>query len=112
MMIESDQFTVHATFLAQPDKYEEMKAITRESFALNREQPGLVQVICLEPVSADKPFIFVSIWRSKSDFQTFLKTPEMREYHSSQAIKIMFETAMADASADFYTVMDAWHAPH
>ena len=111
-MIDAGQFTLHATFLAQPDKYEEMKAITRESFALTRETPGLLQVLCLEPPKAEKPFVFVSVWRSKADFQAFLKSPAMVEYHSSEAIKAMFETAMADATADFYTVLDAWTAPH
>jgi quinol monooxygenase YgiN len=111
-MIDAGQFTLHATFLAQPGKYEEMKEITRESFALTRETPGLLQVLCLEPSAADKPFVFVSVWRSKADFQAFLKSPVMREYHRSQAIKAMFETAMAEASADFYAVMDAWTVPH
>ncbi|MCO5194347.1 MAG: antibiotic biosynthesis monooxygenase [Anaerolineae bacterium] len=111
-MIETGQFTLHATFLAQPDKYKEMKAIARESFALTQDTPGLLQVLCLEPPKPDKPFVFVSIWQPKADFQAFLKTPAMREYHSQQAIKTMFETAIADSSADFYTIMDAWDAPH
>ena len=111
-MIDAGQFTLHATFLAQPDKYEEMKAITRESFALTREAPGLLQVLCLEPSKVEKPFVFVSLWRTKADFQAFVKSPAMGEYHSSRAIQTMFETAMADATADFCTVMDAWTAPH
>ncbi len=111
-MINSDQFTVHATFLAHPGKYEEMKAISRESFAVTQETPGLLQLFCFEPPKAEKPFVIVSIWQSKADFQTFLTTAKMREFHSAKAIKRMFETAMAEATADFYTVMDAWHAPH
>jgi heme-degrading monooxygenase HmoA len=111
-MIKPGQFTVYATFLAQSGKYEEMKAINRESFSLTQETPGLLQVFCFEPPKPEKPFVFVSIWGSKTDFQAFLKTARMREFHSEQAIKRMFETAMADATAEFYTVMDAWHAPH
>ena len=111
-MIDAGQFTLHATFLAQPDKYEEMKAITRESFALTRETPGLLQVLCLEPPKAEHPFVFISVWRTKADFQAFMTSPAMVEYHSSQAIRTMFETAMADATAEFYTVMDAWTVTH
>lgn len=108
-MIEQGQFTVHASFLAQPDKYDEMKAISRQSFDLTRDTPGLVHLLCLEPTKAEEPFVIVSIWRAKADFQAFLQTPRMREFHSNQAIQTMFETAMAEATANFCTVMGEWH---
>ena len=52
-MIDAGQFTLHATFLAQPDKVEEMKTITRESFALTRETPGLLGNTDIEPLLRD-----------------------------------------------------------
>lgn len=111
-MIETGQFTLHATFLAQPNQYDAMKALTRDSFALTQATPGLQQVICLEPPKETLPFVFISVWQSKADFQAFLQTPAMREFHSKDAVEAMFATAIADSSAEFYTVMDAWHAPH
>ena len=111
-MIQQGQFTVHATFRTQPDKYEAMKAISRQSFEITRNTPGLVHLLCLEPTKAKDPFVIVSIWRAKTDFQTFLKTPQMRDFHSTQAVQAMFEKAMAEATANFYTVMDEWHPSH
>lgn len=108
-MIEQGQFTLHATFRAQPDKYDEMKAISRQSFGLTRDTPGLMHLLCLEPTKIGEPFVIVSVWRAKADFQAFLQTPRMREFHSNQAIQTMFETAMAEATANFCTVMDEWH---
>jgi quinol monooxygenase YgiN len=107
-MIETGNFTVYATFLAQHDRYDQMQAICRESFDLTKATPGLKQVICLEPPKPEQPFVFVSIWQSRSDFQAFLQTPAMHTFHSKTAIQKMFDTAMQAASADFYTVMDAW----
>ncbi|MDX1417510.1 MAG: antibiotic biosynthesis monooxygenase family protein [Candidatus Promineifilaceae bacterium] len=107
-MLETGQFTVYATFLAQKGKYEQMEAICRESLSLTKTAPGLQQVICLEPPNPEKPFVFVSIWHSKANFQAFLQTPDMREFHSKAAVQKMFDTAMQEATADFYSVMDAW----
>ncbi len=111
-MLESGQFTVFATFLAQEGKVEQMEAICRESFTLTKASPGLQQVICLESPKPDKPFIFLSIWRDKADFQAFLQTTAMREFHSKAAVQKMFDTAMQEATADFYSVMDAWNPTH
>lgn len=111
-MIEQGQFTVHATFRAQPDKYEAMKAISQQSFDITRNTPGLVHLLCLEPTKTEEPFVIVSVWRAKSDFQSFLQTPKMREFHSKQAVQTMFETAMAEATANFCTVMDEWGIDH
>ena len=110
-MIEQGQFTLYATFKAHQGQYESMKAATLESFALTREAAGLLEVICLEPPKTELPFVLISIWRSKADFQAFLKSPPMLEYHSQQAVKTMFETILADATAEFYTTLDGWTAP-
>ena len=107
-MIETGQFTVYATFLAQDGKYAQTEALCRESLTLTKAASGLQQAICLEPPKPDKPFVFVSIWRDKADFQTFLQTPAMREFHSKTAVQKMFDTAMQEATADYYSVMDAW----
>lgn len=107
-MIETGQFTVYATFLAHEGKYEQMESICRESLALTKTAPGLQQVICLEPPKPEKPFVFFSIWRSKRDFQAFMQTPAMHEFHSKTAVQAMFDTAMQEATADFYSVMDTW----
>ena len=111
-MLKTGQFTVYATFLAHEGKVEQMEAICRESFALTKAAPGVQQVICLEPPKPEKPFVFVSIWQSKDDFQAFMQTPAMREFHSKTAVNHMFATAMQTATADFYSVMDAWVTPH
>lgn len=111
-MLESGQFTLYATFLAHEGKYAEMETICRETLALTKEAPGVTQAICLEPPKPEKPFVFVSIWESKDDFQAFLKSPPMQVFHSKTAVQQMFDTAMQDATADFYTVMDAWASPH
>lgn len=111
-MVETGQFTVYATFLAHEGKYEQMQAICRESLALTKAAPGVQQAICLEPPKPEKPFVFVSIWRSKQDFQAFLQTPAMQAFHSKTAVQQMFDTAMQAATADFYTIMDAWNPLH
>ncbi len=111
-MTETGQFTLYATFLAQQGQYEQMKAICRDSLALTKAAPGVQQAICLEPPKPEKPFVIISIWRSKEDFQTFLKSPPMQEFHSKTAVQQMFDTAMQEATADFYTVMDTWVTPH
>ena len=110
-MIKTGQFTLYATFLAKEGQYEQMAEICRQSFALTQAASGIRQVICLSPPKPDKPFVFVSIWQSEADFQAFLQTPAMREFHSKTAVQAMFDTAMADATADFYTIMDAWSLP-
>jgi quinol monooxygenase YgiN len=112
MMLESGQFTLYATFLAHEGKYAEMEAICRETLALTIAAPGVTQAICLEPPKPEKPFVFMSVWDSKDDFQAFLKSPPMQVFHSKTAVQQMFDTAMQDATADFYTVMDAWVTPH
>lgn len=112
MMLESGQFTLFATFLAHEGKYAEMEAICRETLALSKAAPGVTQAICLEPPEPEKPFVFVSVWQSKDDFQAFLKSPPMQAFHSKTAVQQMFDTAMQAATADFYTVMDAWVTPH
>lgn len=109
-MTETGQFTVYATFLAQEGRYEQMKSLCRESLRLTKAASGVTQAICLEPPQPEKPFVFVSIWQSKSDFQSFLKTPPMQEFHGKTAVQHMFDTAMQTATADFYTVMEAWAA--
>ena len=111
-MLDSGQFTLYATFLAQEGKYAEMQTICRETLAVTAAAPGVTQAICLEPPKPDKPFVFVSVWESKDDFQAFLKSPPMQVFHSKEAVQQMFDTAMQDATADFYTVMDAWVRPH
>jgi len=111
-MIETGQFTLYATFLAHQGQYEQMKAICRDSLALTKAAPGVQQAICLEPPKPEKPFVIISIWRSQDDFQAFLKSPPMQEFHSKTAVQQMFDTAMQDATADFYTVLDTWVIPH
>ena len=111
-MLESGQFTLYATFLAHKGKYAEMEAICRETLALTIAAPGVTQAICLEPPKPEKPFVFMSVWESKDDFQTFLRSPPMQVFHNKTAVQKMFDTAMQDATADFYTVMDAWVTPH
>ena len=111
-MLESGQFTLYATFLAHEGKFAELEAICRETLALTKAAPGVTQVICLEPPKPQQPFVFVSIWQSKDDFQAFLKSPPMQVFHSKAAVQQMFDTAMQSATADFYTVMDAWVTPH
>ena len=111
-MIKTGQFTLYATFLAKEGQYEQMAEICRESFELTKAASGLQQVICLEPPKPDKPFVLISVWQSKADFQMFLQTPAMREYHSKTAVQAMFDTAMQEATADFYTMMDAWLPTH
>lgn len=107
-MVKTGQFTVYATFLARDGEYAQMAALCRESLTLTKAAPGLQQVICLEPPKPEKPFVFMSIWRDKADFQAFLQTPAMRAFHSKTAVQTMFETAMQAATADFYSVMDTW----
>lgn len=111
-MIETGQFTVYATFLAHEGKYKEMEALCRESLVLTKAASGLQQVICLEPPKPEMPFVFLSIWRDKADFQAFLQTPAMRAFHSKTAVQEMFDTAMQKATADYYSVMDAWIPAH
>lgn len=111
-MTETAQFTLYATFLAHEGEYEQMKAICRDSLALTKAEPGVQQAICLEPPKPEKPFVFVSIWRSQDDFQTFLKSPPMQEFHSKTAVQQMFDTALQEATADFYTVMKASVTPN
>lgn len=111
-MLETGQFTVYATFQARDGAYDEMAAICRESLALTKAAPGVQQAICLEPPKPDKPFVFVSIWRDKRDFQAFLQTPGMKQFHSQAAVQQMFDTAMQTATAEFYTVMESWVTPH
>lgn len=111
-MVSSGQFTLYATFLAHEGKYAEMEAICRETLALTQAASGVTQAICLEPPKPNKPFVFMSVWESKDDFQAFLNSPPMQAFHSRTAVQHMFDTAMQDATADFYTVMDAWVTPH
>ncbi len=110
-MLEDGQFSLYATFLAQEGKYAEMEAICRETLALTKAAPGVTQAICLALPKPEKPFVFVSVWQSKADFQAFLNSPPMQVFHSKTAVQQMFDTAMQTATAEFYTVMDAWVTP-
>lgn len=111
-MIEEGQFTLCAAFLAHEGKFEAVKALCLESLALTQAAVGVQQALCLEPSKPEKPFVFISIWRSEADFQAFLQTQPMRAFHSKTAVQQMFETAMQEAKADFYTVVSAWVKPH
>lgn len=110
-MIKTGQFTLYATFLAKEGQYEQMAEICSQSVTLTQAASGIQQVICLSPPKPNKPFVFISIWQSKADFQAFLQTPAMREFHSKTAVQAMFDTAMEESTADFYNIMDVWSLP-
>ena len=103
-------FSVYATFTAKSGQYQAMKEIMRHSCDLNKDTPWLLQMVCLEPPKEDKPFVFISIWESHEAFNTFLKTPSMKEFHNAKAIKKMQAEAMGQSSAEFYALMDTWQA--
>ncbi|MCA9980154.1 MAG: antibiotic biosynthesis monooxygenase [Anaerolineales bacterium] len=111
-MLDTGQFTLYATFLAHEGKFEETKALCQESLRLTKTAVGVQQAICLEPPQPEKPFVVVSIWRTKEDFQQFLQTPEMKAFHNKTAVQEMFKTALQTATADFYTLMDSWVTSH
>lgn len=107
-MLATGQFTVYATFLAYEGKYEQMKELCHQSLTLTKAATGAKHALCLEPPKPEKPFVFVSVWQSKGDFQAFLQSPPMQEFHNKAAVQQMFDTALQKATADFYTVLESW----
>ena len=112
IMLETGQFTVYATFLAKTGQYEALNKLNVESFEATKAAPGLIHMMFLKPPKEDKPFVFIAIWESKKHFSTFMKSSEAQAFHNAEAIKVLHETAMEKASAEFYTLQDVWTAPH
>lgn len=106
--VKAKSFSVYATLTAKPGQYETMKDIMQKSCNLNKETPGLLQMVCLEPPKEDKPFVFVSIWESREAFNAFLKTDRMKAFHNAKAIREIQAKAMSQSSAEFYSVFETW----
>ncbi len=111
-ILETNQFTVYATFQSKPGQYDALKDVNQKSFELSKNAPGLMQMFWLDPPKPDAPFVFIAFWRSKEDFQNFMQSPQAQQFHNAKNIRALMDSAMEKATAQFYTLADEGHVEH
>lgn len=87
-------------FSLEPEKIEEMKKVYYDEVApVIRQQPGIKDVMLLDPVQKSDDFISCSIWESESDIKAF----ESSEAYPSAIGKIKAAAAKAP-SQKYYNI--------
>ena len=107
-----DKFTLVANFYPIEGKEEDLQQIMDDSMAYTLGASGLLQAFSFKPEKPSKPFVFISVWESKKHWQSFMKSPAAQATHQKDNLKHLFETALKDTSAEFYTVRKEWHIDH
>ena len=107
-----DKFTLVANFYPIEGKEEDLQQIMDASMEYSVGTSGLIQAFSFKPEKPSKPFVFISVWESKKYWQDFMKSPAAQAAHQKENLKNLFETALKDTTAEFYTVRGEWHIDH
>ena len=89
-------------------RFEDCLSITLDSAKLLYGQPGLLQSMVMRPQKKDGPICSISVWKSKGDFQAFMKTEVVAALLKSEAFANMKEW-MDDYDGQMMDLADGWH---
>lgn len=65
-----------------PEYAEAFEARFQDRAALVDEMPGFVSYRLLRPTAADDPYIVMTFWESKTDFEAWTESPEFKKGHA------------------------------
>ena len=87
---------------------DDVLALTRESNKILQGQPGLIQTLLTRPEKGDGAQCSVTIWKSKADFQNFMKTDAFAALLKSEEMGNI-KKWMSDYEAQMLEYVDGWH---
>jgi heme-degrading monooxygenase HmoA len=106
-----DVFVLVELYYPIEGKTEDVLKIAQESSALIVENDGLIQTMVLKPIDKDGPVSNISIWKSKDDFNVFMKSEAFKSLYSSDMIKNI-KSWTSDINVMKFDFMDGWHSMH
>ena len=89
-------------------KEDEVLELTRKSAEALQGQPGLMQSIVARSQRGDGQIQSMSMWRSKADFSTFMKTDAVAEMLASEDFANV-KKWMTDYEMQMNDLVDGWH---
>ncbi len=90
----ADQVVVVATFVAKPDRADEIEQFGREVVAPTHGEDGCVKYALHRDTSDPNTFVLVEVWRSQEDLDQHFAQPHM-------ALVAELQDAIEDSSVHF-----------
>jgi len=75
-------FVVMNRFPVNPDYAEQFETRIRNRPRHVEQQPGFIRVQLLRPSRPEEPYIVLTFWESKADFETWVKADTFTEKHA------------------------------
>ena len=98
---QSDEvFVLVEMYYPKDDRLEDLIDIAKASADMVKGQQGLIQTKVLRPKSAKGPVSNITVWNSQSEFQTFMKSDEVKALLKSETMNNVMEW-----SVDIQTLM-------
>ncbi len=101
-----DVFTLIELYYPKEGKLEDVLAIAQETMV--SDKPGLIQSQLLRPTSNKGPVSNITVWGSKEEFQTFMKSDEVKALIQSDTMKNIQEWT-SDIKVMMFNLVDGWH---
>lgn len=104
-----DVFVLVELYQPIKGKTKEVLKIAQDSLALTVEIDGLIQSMVLKPDDRNGPVSNITIWKSRDDFNAFMKSDACKSLHSSDKMKNIKEWT-SDIKAMKFDFVDGWHS--
>lgn len=102
-------FVLIEMYYPKEGRLEDLMKITKASAKMIEDKPGMIQTQVLRPKSAKDPISSVTIWHSQAEFQTFMKSDEVKALLKSEDLR-----NVQDWSSEIKTMMfdqeAGWHS--
>ena len=77
-------FVVMNRFLVNPDYAEQFEARIRNRPGQVDQQPGFIRAQLLRPDQPGEPYIVLTMWESKAEFEAWVKADRFAERHAGR----------------------------
>ena len=104
-----DVFVLVELYYPIEGKTKDVLKIAQESSALIVETDGLIQSMVLKPNDQDGPVSNITIWKSKDDFNGFMKSDALKSLYSSDMMKNV-KSWTSDIKVMKFDFVDGWHS--
>ena len=100
-------FISHLT--VPPEDHEVLEAHFRDRIRLVDDFPGFVRLQLLKPASGDATHTFLTVWRSKEAFRSYMRSEEHAASHSRAPAEVMARVQVRHEA--FHVLMDSRESP-
>ena len=80
----NEVFVLIEMYYPKDDRLEDLMEIAKASSKMVQGKPGLIQTRVLRPKSTSGPISNITVWNSQSEFQTFMKSDDVKALLKSE----------------------------